>query len=125
MMLKGMKLGDCASISRVFSPEHLTEFQALAGHDGGALDYVPEPLIGALFSYLLGVKLPGPGTNYLKQEMTFLEPAPVGVPLTATVEIARLRPDKQLVDLATTCTAPDGRLLCQGRALVLVIDVPA
>lgn len=122
MMHKGMKLGDRASVSRVFLPEHLRSFQQLAGHDG-PLVHVPEPLIGGLFSYLLGVELPGRGTNYLKQEMTFFEPAPVGVPLTATVEITRLRPDKQLVDLATTCTAPDGRVLCQGRALVLVIDV--
>jgi hypothetical protein len=123
MMHKGMKLGDRASISRAFLPEHLTSFQQLARHDGDPLDHLPEPLIGALFSYLLGVELPGRGTHYLEQEMAFLEPAPLGVPLTATVEITRLRPDKQLVDLTTTCTTPDGRLLCQGRALVPVIDV--
>lgn len=125
MMHKGMKLGDRASVSRRFSPAQIETLQALAGQRGVTLDHVPEPLIGALFSYLLGVELPGAGTNYLKQEMTFLAPAPIGVPLTATVEITRLRPEKHLVDLATTCTTPDGTLLCQGRALVLVRDVGA
>ena len=84
---------------------------------------VPEPLIGSLFSYLLGRELPGFGTNYLKQQMRFLRPAPLGEPITATVEITRIRPDKHLVDLATTCTGADGTVLCDGRALVLVEDV--
>jgi 3-hydroxybutyryl-CoA dehydratase len=48
-----------------------------------------EPLIGALFSYLLGVRLPGYGTNYLKQEMHFLTAAPLDQPLTARVILTR------------------------------------
>jgi 3-hydroxybutyryl-CoA dehydratase len=84
---------------------------------------VPEPLIGALFSYLLGVKLPGYGTNYLKQEMHFSAPAPLDQPLTARVTLTRLRPDKHLADLETVCTGPDAREICRGRALVSVRDV--
>jgi acyl dehydratase len=84
---------------------------------------VPEPLIAALFSYLLGVVLPGPGTNYLKQELAFLAPARPGDELTARVQITRLRPDKHLVDLWATCTARDGTLICEGRALVKARDV--
>jgi len=44
---------------------------------------------------------------------------------TATVEITRLRPEKHLADLATTCTTADGAVICRGRALVLVKDVGA
>ncbi len=84
---------------------------------------MPEPLIAALFSYLLGVKLPGFGTNYLKQELEFLAPAPLGAELVASVEITRLRPEKDLVDLATICTTADGEPIAKGRALVLVKDV--
>ncbi|MCP5087328.1 MAG: phosphate acetyltransferase, partial [Rhodobacteraceae bacterium] len=68
---------------------------------------------------------PGPGTNYLKQEMRFLAPATIGRDLTATVKISRLRPDKYLVDLWATCTAADGTLICEGRSLVLAKDVGA
>jgi len=71
--------------------------------------HVPESLIGALFSCLLGVRLPGPGTNYRKQDLQFLAAAPLDVPLTARVTLTRLRPDKDLADLETVCSDPDGR----------------
>jgi hypothetical protein len=114
-----MRVGDRAAITRTFATADAADFAALAGLPGDPPASVPEPLIAALFSYLLGVELPGPGTNYLKQEMTFAAAAPWGEPLTAWVEVTRLRPDKHLVDLATTCTRADGSVLCRGRALVL------
>lgn len=114
-----MKLGDCAEITRTFSERDLRDYARLSGHDttGGL---VPEPMIGALFSYLLGVRLPGLGTNYLKQETRFETAASIEDALTARVEITRLRPDKRLVDLATTCYRTDGRVVASGRALVYV-----
>ena len=118
-----MKIGDRARVTRVFRAEDVAAFAALAGARGAPSKTVPEPLIGSLFSYLLGRELPGFGTNYLKQQMCFLKAARLGEPLTATVEITRIRPDKHLVDLATTCTGADGTVLCDGRALVLVEDV--
>jgi 3-hydroxybutyryl-CoA dehydratase len=120
-----MQVGDKVHVTRAFTAADLAAFQLLAAQSGAALQAVPEPLIGALFSYLLGVELPGFGTNYLKQELSFLRPAPVGAALTATVEITRLRPEKHLVDLATICTGPDGTRYCEGRALVLAKDVGA
>ena len=114
-----MKVGDSVQTSRMYSALDLREYSALSGHEVSA-DEVPEPLIGALFSYLLGVKLPGLGTNYLKQETRFETPAKTGETLSAEVEITRLRPDKHLVDLATTCHRADGTLVADGRALVYV-----
>ena len=58
------------------------------------------------------------GTMYLKQETNFLRNAAIGESLTATVEITRLRPEKQLADLSTTCCQADGTLVATGRALV-------
>ena len=117
-----MKVGDSASVSRTFSHRDIQDYARLSGHDAGR-EQVPEPLIGALFSYLLGMRLPGLGTNYLKQETRFAGTALTGEVLTAQVEVTRLRPDKQLVDLATTCRRPDGRLAASGRALVYVGDL--
>jgi 3-hydroxybutyryl-CoA dehydratase len=114
-----MKVGDSTQVSRTFSRQNLKQYRALSGHEVSG-EQVPEPLIGALFSYLLGVKLPGLGTNYLKQETRFEAEAKVGEALLAQVEITRLRPDKQLVDLATTCHRADGTLVASGRALVYV-----
>jgi hypothetical protein len=118
-----MRVGDRAELTRTYTGDDLRAFRDLAdGGDSGA-DAVPEPLIGALFSHLLGVKLPGFGTNYLKQETRFLARARVGAPLIASVEITRLRPEKHLADLETVCRTEDGTVIAKGRALVLVRDV--
>lgn len=118
-----MRVGDSVAVARAYSRADIASFAALAGVPAGTIDAVPEPLLGALFSYLLGVKLPGPGTNYLKQELRFHAPAPLGETLTATVAITRLRPDKHLCDLATSITTSAGAIVASGRALVLVTDV--
>lgn len=120
-----MRVGQVADVTRSYSAADLADFAALAGAGGGGENRVPEPLIAALFSYLLGVKLPGAGTNYLKQELAFPAPAPLDTLLTARVEITRLRPEKHLVDLWATCRLPDGTVVCEGRALVKAKDVAA
>jgi len=117
-----MKIGDCAEVTRAFSTRDVSEYSEVSGHKPHD-ERVPEPLVGALFSYLLGVKLPGMGAMYLKQETRYLQEVPAGESLTARVEITRLRPDKQLVDLATTCHDSEGRLVASGRALVYAGDV--
>jgi len=117
-----VKLGDSAEVTRSVCTRDLSDYTALSHHVICG-DLVPEPLIGALFSYLLGVQLPGNGANYLKQETRFHYSARVGDALTARVEITRIRPEKNLVDLSTTCTDPDGQLIASGRALVSVRDV--
>ena len=97
-------------------PEYATQV-------GFAGAIVPGSLLGGLFSYLLGTRLPGRGTNYLKQRLVFPAPAYPDEELTAEVEIVRLRPEKELVNLRTVCTNPAGEVVCEGEALVLVKDV--
>ncbi|EEE45577.1 hotdog family protein [Roseibium alexandrii] len=117
------EVGQRDEIKRSYTVTDMADFAALAGPKSVAPETVPGPLIGGLFSYLLGVKLPGRGTNYLKQSLEFLMPAPVGEELTASVTITRLRPEKHLVDLETVCETANGTRICQGRALVYVEDV--
>lgn len=121
-MTRPLAIGQSASTRRCFTACDASELQGLTG---GTLKAgcVPEALINGMFSHLLGVDLPGRGTNYLKQETRFLARAPLGETLVATVEITRLRPDKHLVDLATRCTTSDGVEIASGRALVLAKDV--
>ena len=135
-LFKGMELGQSAGTTRSFTTTDLDEYADLTGDSNPVItdaDYargrglegqlVPGGLLGGLFSYLLGTQLPGPGTNYLKQRLHFPNPAYTGQELAARVEIVRLRPEKQLVNLRTVCTDPAGRIVCQGEALVLVSDV--
>lgn len=112
-----LTLNDQAQTERRFSASDLAQWCRLAAVDQPCTD-IPEPLIAGLFSYLLGEKLPGHGTNYLKQRLTFHSVAGVDEPLTATVTINRLRDDKALVNLTTTCHGRHNRLICDGEALV-------
>jgi len=118
-----MKIGDAAKTERRFTRHDVDDWVALTNENGPGGAAVPRPLVASLFSYLLGVHLPGPGTNYLKQDITWLAPAALDTPLTASVTITRLRPEKNLVDLETRCTDVDGQEICSGRALVYVADV--
>lgn len=114
--------GQFVTSARSFTREDAERLHRLSGAPFDP-NGVPEALINGLFSYLLGVHLPGQGTNYLKQETEFLETAPYDERLIARVEITRLRPEKHLVDLATTCESESGALIARGRALVLAKDV--
>ncbi|MEE2945787.1 MAG: phosphate acetyltransferase [Pseudomonadota bacterium] len=115
-----LTVGQSAQITRTFSERDLITYEQLSGV---RVTDIPEPLIAALFSYLLGVKLPGSGTNYLKQELKFIAPAPLDATLTAKVEITDLRADKHLVDLWASCILEDGTVICEGRSLVKAKDV--
>jgi 3-hydroxybutyryl-CoA dehydratase len=120
-MSRALKLQDRARCQRRFCAN---DIEALARLTGGRIDddRVPEPLINSLFSYLLGVELPGSGTQYLKQSTTFLRPSKIGDLLDAEVTITRLRPEKNLVDLSTICRNATGDVVAQGRALVWFED---
>jgi acyl dehydratase len=111
-------VGRSAELTRTFSQEDLASYHQLTG-DTIESGQVPEPLIAGLFSALLGVRLPGAGTNYLKQSMSFSSLAVVGESLRAVATITSVRPEKRLVRLSTACATADGRVICQGEALVL------
>ncbi len=117
------QIGQFATTERVFTPADIKEYAALTGMESPETEVVPGPLLGGMFSYLLGTTLPGRGTNYLKQRLEFPGRAQVGERLSATVEIVRLRPDKDLVNLRTVCTNSRGEIVCEGEALVKVKDV--
>jgi acyl dehydratase len=126
--VKGLRLGQRAQATRTFTAADVAAYRRLSGDAGlrfavASPDAVPGPLLGGMFSQLLGTELPGRGTNWLKQSLTFPAPARLGEAITASVEIVRLRPEKELVNLRTTCHAADRRVVCDGEALVLVRDL--
>jgi hypothetical protein len=114
-----IEVGQRATNVRQYSKDDITAFAAQAGIEVEKIDVIPEPLLAAQISYLLGVKLPGNGTMYLKQEMAFPAEAPLTEEITTTVKITELRPEKGLVDLWASCTTKDGTVVCEGRSLVM------
>ena len=133
---KGMKIGQTAAATRVFAAEDLAEYADLTGDTNPLVSdaqyarqlgfrdrIIPGPLLSGMFSDLLGTKLPGRGTNWLKQKLHFPAPAYVGDEIVANVEIIRLRPEKNLVNLKGICTNSVGELVCQAQSLALVKDL--
>jgi 3-hydroxybutyryl-CoA dehydratase len=120
--MKQFEIGQSAKTKRLFTKSDLAEYAALTGASARN-EVVPKPLLGGLFSYLLGTSLPGRGTNYLKQHLEFPAPAYIGEEITATVEIVRVRPEKNLVNLRTVCVNSRDEIVCEGEALVKVKDV--
>ncbi|CAG0961488.1 (R)-specific enoyl-CoA hydratase [Burkholderiales bacterium] len=122
--LYGLRLGKQAEASRSFNARDLAEYGDLVGDRNplfrGAAAEVPGALLAGMFSDLLGTRLPGRGTGWMKQRLQFLSPARPGEALLARVEITRLRAAKELVNLRTEVFGPGQRLVVDGEALVLV-----
>jgi acyl dehydratase len=126
LVFKGLRVGMSAVRARTFTRKDVDDYRALVDdpdprYTGGDAS-LPPALVGALVSAVFGVDLPGPGTNWLKQRFSFPGAIPVGTPIRATVTIRRIRPDKALVNLATTCETEEV-VVASGEALVLVSDV--
>ncbi len=119
--LRSMALGQSAMLTRAFSAADLAEYASLAGIETPP-GTVPGPLLGGLFSTLLGTTLPGPGSNYLKQSLVFTAEVLLDQMIDAEVRIHRIRATKQIVNLDTTCTVGE-KTVCSGDALIMVSDV--
>ena len=75
-------------------------------------------LPAGFISGVLGMKLPGPGTIYVRQELNFLAPVRLGDTITARVEVIEINVDKNRVRLKTTCANQDGKVVLDGEAEV-------
>lgn len=75
-------------------------------------------LLGGFISTVIGNKLPGCGTIYVKQELSFLAPVRIGDTITAKAEVVDVIREKNRVKLRTTCVNQDGTMVVDGEALV-------
>ena len=75
-------------------------------------------LLAGFISTVIGNKLPGHGTIYIKQEVNFLGPVRIGDTVTARAEVVEVLEEKNRVKLRTTCVNQDGNTVVGGEALV-------
>ena len=115
-----------ASRTRQFTNADVADYLQLVDDPNplyrGKSPELPPSLLGGMVSWLLGVDLPGRGTNWLKQHYRFHQVVTTPATVTTTVAITRLRPDKGLVNLSSTCEV-DGAIAVSGESLVLATDV--
>jgi 3-hydroxybutyryl-CoA dehydratase len=105
-----------AAITGDQNPAHTDELAARESRFGRRIAH--GMLAAGLISAVLGMRLPGPGTIYLKQTLNFRKPIFINDTVTTTVEVTSIREDKPVLTLATTVTNQDGEVVVDGESLV-------
>jgi acyl dehydratase len=106
-----------ADLSGDHNPVHLDDAYAAGTRFGRRIAH--GMIAASLISATLANELPGPGSVYLSQTLTFKGPVFPGDTVTATVEVQQVRPDKPIVTLSTVCTNQDGTVVLDGQAVIL------
>ncbi len=106
-----------AEVSGDHNPVHLDDAYAKTTRFKGRIAH---GMLGASFiSTVLASTLPGPGTVYLAQSLSFKAPVRPGDKLEARVTITEVIRDKKQAKLATQCRVGE-TLVIDGEATVLV-----
>lgn len=106
-----------AGISGDFNPAHVNAVEAEKGMFKERIAH--GMLTASLISTVLGCHLPGPGTIYLSQELSFKRPVKFGDTIEAKVEVVERIEEKNRLILRTTCTNQHGEIVIDGKAMVM------
>src|ERR1700759_824540 len=68
-------------------------------------------LSAGLISAVLGTRLPGPGSLYMRQSLRFAAPVKIGDTVRATATITALNQEKKRATLSTVCTVGETGVL--------------
>jgi len=106
-----------AGISGDFNPAHINAVEAGKSIFGERIAH--GMLTASFISTVLGTALPGPGTIYLSQELSFKRPVKFGDTIEAKVEVIEKIEEKNRIIVRTTCTNQHGELVIDGKAIVM------
>lgn len=108
---------DFARLTGDTNPIHLDESYAQDTRFGRRIAH--GMLAGGYISAILGTTLPGPGSIYLSQTLSFHAPMFLGDVITTTVTIHHIREDKPVVTARTECVNQEGIAVVTGEAVLL------
>ncbi|WP_111731840.1 bifunctional enoyl-CoA hydratase/phosphate acetyltransferase [Roseovarius amoyensis] len=127
-----LQIGDTAELTRTLRPQDIELFAAVSGDVNPAhvdQEYASSDMFhrviahgmwgGALISAVLGTELPGPGTIYLNQSISFRAPVGVGDTVTIRVTVREKNDKHHHVTLDCECINQDGKTVIEGQALVI------
>jgi 3-hydroxybutyryl-CoA dehydratase len=129
--IEELQVGDTAKFSKTVSESDVYLFAGVTGdlnpahvNEAYAKDtffktrIVHGMLSASFISTVIGTMLPGPGTVYMRQEVSFRAPVKFGDTVTAIVEVAEIIADKKQVRLKTYCINQENITVVDGEALV-------
>ncbi len=126
-----LRIGDTAEFTKTISESDIYLFAGVTGDLNPA--HIDESyaqntffktriahgmLLAGFISGVIGMKLPGPGAIYVRQELKFLAPARIGDTITARVEVTQMQSEKNRITLRTTCTNQENTLVLDGEATI-------
>jgi phosphotransacetylase/acyl dehydratase len=127
-----IQLGETASLVRTLSKEDIDLFAVMSGDVNPAHvdeEYARSDLFhkiiahgmwgASLISTLLGTKLPGPGSIYLDQTLSFRQPVSIGDTVTVTVMVTAKEAEQHRVIFDCVCTNQRGEVVMSGSAKVI------
>jgi phosphate acetyltransferase len=127
-----IKTGDSATLTRTLTKQDIQLFATVTGDmnpahldEAYAKTDIFHQIVGhgmwtaSMFSVLLGMQLPGPGTLYLGQTLKFLKPVHLGDTITASVKAIKKDDKHKHITFETLCANEDGEHVLEGEALVL------
>jgi len=106
-----------AKVSGDRNPVHLDEAYASGTQFKGRIAH--GMLSAAYISAILGVDLPGPGSIYLSQALSFRRPVRIGDTVLARATVVAIDTAKARVTLKTECEVK-GKTVIDGEAVVMV-----
>ncbi len=126
-----LKIGDTAEFSKTVSESDIYQFAGITGDFNPAhineayakktffKTRIAHGILSAGFiSTVIGTKLPGTGSIYIKQTLNFLAPVRIGDTITACAEVIEIIAKKKRVRLRTTCINQEGTQVLDGEAVV-------
>lgn len=126
-----LKIGDTAEFAKTVSESDIYLYAGITGDLNPAHineDYAKNTffktriahgmLSAGFISTVIGTKLPGTGSIYVKQDLRFLAPVRIGDTITAGVEVIEIIAEKKRVRLKTTCINQEGTQVLDGEAVV-------
>lgn len=118
-------VGDAVSLERRLTLRDIQLYAVLsgeqnpdrhAGADSASHGAIAHGMWGvALIGALIGTRLPGPGTTYVSQSLSFLAPLEVGDTLQVSIEVVARDEARRQVTLACLAAKPDGTRVIEGR----------
>ena len=127
-----IEIGDSAEITRTLKSQDIELFAVMSGDVNPAHvdeEYARSDMFheviahgmwgGALISAVLGTELPGPGTIYLNQSLSFRRPVGLGDTVTVRVTVKEKLAEKKRLMMDCLCINQDGETVITGEAEVV------
>ncbi|MGP4108070.1 MaoC family dehydratase [Virgibacillus sp. L01] len=105
-----------AGLSGDYNPIHTDQEYAENTFFGGRISH--GLLTASMLSRLLGMHLPGPGSIYVSQSLTFTKPVYIGDTITAYAEVVKIDEDSRLLTVQTTCRNQSGSTVLDGEGVM-------